>query len=236
MSILVDVSDLDRFVADLRKAKASALPHAMRKSINTGAFEGRKQWVRELPRAFVLRNRYTERSLRVVKATGVKAEKLFALLGSTAPHMRVQEKGGKVRGRSVGAAKPIPTAVAAGQAMSTRPRTRQVRRPNWLRAIKLAKTRPGSSRAQRNAIAINEAVRRGRRFVLLELNNLRGIFRVTGRKRLTVRLLYNLSKRAVMVKPSPTLQRTLNAIDARLPHIYAAAVHDQLRRHKVLGY
>lgn len=233
-TVMVDTRDLEKFVHDLQRFKASALPHAMRNSINAGVFEGRRQWVRELERGFILRNTYTTRSLQVVKATGTRLDRMHAILGTTAPFMGQQEKGGVERGK--GRSKPIPTAVAAGQTMGSRPRTKAVRRPNWLTAIILRRERPGKTEKQRNAIAIRRTIFGGRRFVLLELGGKRGIFLVTGRAKLNVRLVWDLSRKSVRIKPTPTLQRTLDAIDHKLPGLYAGAVLDQLRRHRVFGY
>lgn len=231
-SLVVDTHDIERLVRDLDRVAKQAVPFAMRNSVNTAAFEHRKRWQMEIRSTFVLRNKYVLNSLRVVKATTTR--KPTARLGSEAAFMGTQEKGGTVRGK--GRSKPIPTAVAAGQAMGARPRTRAVRRPNWLSAIKLRRGRPGANKAQQNAIAISMAVKQSRRFVLLELNGLRGIFRVTGRKRLTVRLLWNLSKRSVRLKPSHTLQSTLDALERRMPGWYLDALKAQAKRHHVLGY
>lgn len=233
-TVMVDTRDLDRFIHDLERARKSALPYAMRNAINAGAFEGRRQWVRELRGGFILRNTYTERSLQVVKATSLRLDAMHALLGAYAPYLRKQEEGGTERGG--GRSKPIPTAVAAGQPMGSRPRTKAVRRPNWLSAIILSRKRIGSTEKQRNAIAIQRTILGGRRFVLLELGRKRGIFLVTGRKRLQVRLVWDLSRKSVRIRPTPTLQRTLDAIDHKLPMLYAASVLEQLRRHRVLGY
>lgn len=233
-TLVVDAHDIERLVRELDRTAKQAVPYAMRNSVNTAAFEHRKRWQLEIRSAFVLRNKYVLNSLRVVKATSTRIGKIEARLGTVAPFMDKQEKGGTVRGK--GRSKPIPTAVAAGQAMGARPRTRAVRRPNWLSAIKLRRGRPGANRAQQNAIAISMAVKQSRRFVLLELNGLRGIFRVTGRKRLTVRLLWNLSKRSVKLKPSHTLQSTLDALERLMPGWYLDALKAQAKRHHVLGY
>jgi len=233
-AVLVDLSDVERFVRELDRVAKQAVPYAMRNAVNTAAFEHRKGWQREIRDAFILRNKFVLNSLRVVKATSTRIGKIEARLGSVATFMGDQEKGAVIRGK--GRSKPIPTTVAAGQPMGARPRTKAVRRPNWQSSIKLRRGRPGATRAQQNAIAISMAVKQQRRFVMLELGKLRGIFRVTGRKRLQVRLIWNLSKRSVRVKPSHTLQSTLAALDRRMPGWYLDALKSQAKRHHVLGY
>jgi hypothetical protein len=239
MSISIDLSDARKLVHELDRFARHAMPFASRNAINTAAFEGRKEWARQISAKLVLRNTFTVRSLRVEKARGLRIEGMVAVLGSAAPYMGTQESGGTVRGK--GKSKPIPTSVAAGQSKGARPRTKQVRKANWLSAIKLVRARGRSkmTRQQRNAMAIRLASKSGNgsRVALLELDNKkRGLFRVTGRKRLTVRMLWNLSHRSVRVPRSSTLERTLKAIEPRMPIIHRDAVLEQLKRHRVLGY
>lgn len=234
--VSVELKDIATIHRDLETFARKALPYGVRNALNRSAFEGRKAWVGELQRSFVLRNTFTTRQLRVVKATGTDVRSMAAFLGSLAPFMRTQEFGGTVKGKG-GSAEPIPTSVAAGQAMGSRPRTKQVRRPNWLSNIRLKDGRNrGKSRKQRNAIAVAQAARKGSKFAFVELEERRGIVRVTGRKRIRVRMLWDLSRRAVRVPATPTLQRTLNAIAPKLPTIHRDALVEQLKRNRVLGY
>lgn len=235
-NVQLDMRDLERLTRDLRKAASGALPFAARNALNTIAFEGRRVWAGKIERQFVLRNKFTVRSTRVVKAKLQRdVDRMEAELGSVAPYMRLQEFGGVERGRS--RSKPVPTTVAAGQGMGVRPRTRPVRRPNRLNAIRLARSRQrGSNRSQRNVVAVKQAAATGRKFALLDLNRGKALVMVTGRKRLNVRMVWDLSRRSVRVPASPTLQPTLDALGPRVPGIHAAAIVEQLRRHKVLGY
>jgi hypothetical protein len=234
-NVSVDMDEVEKLAEDLKRFRSTAFPYAVRNSLNTCAFEGRKIWAGELQRTFILRNTFTTRSLRVVKATGANVEKMAAFLGSIAPYMGKQEKGGTVRGRLF-RSKPIPTSVAAGQAQGSRPRTKQVRRPNWLSAIRIGKRRIGKNRKQRNAIAIRQAVASGQRFTFLELENRKGLFRITGTKRITVRMVWDLSKKSVREPAAPTLQRTLKALEPRMLLIHRGAIVDQMKRHRILGY
>lgn len=235
--VKVDLADVERARDDLETFAKRALPYAVRNSLNTSAFEGRKEWTGQIKRSFILRNTFTTRSLRVVKARGTDLNDMASFLGSVAKFMGDQERGGVLRGR-FGRSKPVPTAVAAGQAPGARPRTKQVRRPNWLTTIRInrrLRTR-AKSRGQLNLIKVRLAAKRGQRFALLDLGKRKGLVRITGKKRITVRMVWDLSRRAVRVPAEPTLQRTLTALEPRLPLIHRDALVDQLRRHKVLGY
>lgn len=231
----VDLHEVERMAHELRTLKAEAFPYAVRNALNTSAFEGRKLWAKELQRSFILRNTFTTRSLRVVKAQGTSVQAMASHLGSIAKFMGTQEAGGVEVGH-IGRSKPVPTAVASGQAMGSRPRTKAVRKPNWLTAIHLSKRRIGKSRKQRNAIAIRQAVAAGQRFTFLELENRKGLFRITGTKRVRVRMVWDLSRKAVRIPKDPTLERTLTTLGPRLLLIHRGAIVDQMRRHRILGW
>lgn len=230
----VDLKDVEDLIDDLRTFKKSALPFAGRDALNTTVFQGRRIWIQKIEAKFVIRNRFTVRQVRVVKAKGSNVDAMESTLGSTAPYMRIQEFGGTIRGTRK--SKPIPTSVAAGQAMGTRPRTKVVRRPMRQASIRLGRRVRTGSRRQRNAIAIRQAVTTGRKFALLEFERGQGIARITGRKRIRVRLIWDLSRRSVRVPPHPTLQPTLDVLEPMLPAIHRAAIIKQLQFHRVLGY
>ena len=234
--VSIDLSDVRKLHRDLEAFAHRALPYAARNGINAGAFAGRKEWLVQQDRSFILRNKYVARSTQVTKATGMNVAHMAAFLGNLAPFMGKAERGGIERGKG-GGSKPIPTNVAAGQGMSSGPRTKTVRKANWLSAIKFGKRGKAGNRKQRNAIAIRQAVAAGQRFTFLELENRKGLFRITGgKKRVNVRMVWDLSHRSVRVPASHTLERTLKAIEPRMAIIHRDAIVEQLRRNHVLGY
>lgn len=226
---------VDRMLVDLKHFNERAVPYGLRNALNSAAFEGRLLWQTEMKRTFVLRNQFTTRSVLVQKAQGTNVRTMHALLGSTAPYLATDEEGGRVKGKH--GHKPIPGPVAAGQAAGSH-RTRLVRAGRRLSAIKAAHGRPVGSRLQRNAIAISVARRANKKFALLERpNGGKGLFLLGGGKRkVKARLLWDLSRASVRIRPHPTLQRTLDALKPRLPALYEHAILDQLRRHRIAGY
>lgn len=227
--------DARQALKDLKTFRAKALPFAIRNSLNRMAFAAREIWQEEIRSSFVNRNKFTERSILVERANGTNARNMIATVGSTAPYMVDQEHGAVIRGR--GKHKPIPGPVAAGQAPGSK-RTKLVRPASKLSALHLKHGKGGKSRKQKNAIAIAIAKRGGQRAVLLERpSGGRGIFKLMGgRKRVQTRLLWDLSRGSVTVKPEPTLQRTLKRIQPKLETIHRDALVEQLRRHKIMGY
>jgi hypothetical protein len=222
---------LEKFLEGLSK---KALPHAIKQALNTSAFETRKEWIEQVQKRMVLRNTWTARSLRVKKAIGVNLATMHSKVGSTAPYMETQERGGmESKGGRVGV--PIPTTSAAGQAMKAKPRTRQVRKGNWLSAIQIA-NRVSGRRQRRNAVAIMQAAK-GSGYAFLDLGRRKGIFRIYGTKsgRLRVRMLWDMSRSAVKTKQNPTLELALQQMQPRLAGIHFRALAEQVRR-QVVGW
>jgi hypothetical protein len=230
--LTIKFKGLKEMVRDLKKTREKALPYAVRNALNTSAFELRRGWTGEMRRTLTMRNTFTERSVLVEKARGTDARRMVAVVGSTAPYMQKTEEGGIRRGS--GKHKAIPTAAAAGQAVGSK-RTKVVRAASRLRALQAVRVTRGASPKQRNAIALSLARKTKQRFAVLERKGGgTGLFRVTLRGRPT--MLWDFSRGSVRQPPRPTLQTALKRLEPKLTHIYTAALLQELRRWKVLGY
>lgn len=197
--------------------------HAGRNALNATAFEVREEWQRQIAEAMVLRNKWTQRSIRVTKARGTNLALMHAVVGSVADYMRIQEFGG-TETKSGRHGVPIPTTVASGEGRGASVRRRLVRRPNRLPNVQLA-PRPGKTRKQRNAAAIDQAIRSGRKHVFLELDRRKGLFLLAGGKRSRrVELIWDLSRPSVRIPAT----RTLGASMAKAPDIAAPLVRKAL--------
>jgi hypothetical protein len=215
---------------------ANALDYARRDYVNEVAFEARRGWLKRIEDAFVIRNTFTARSIRVEKARVAKGQVIESKVGSTAPYMDEQEEGGTKTAHGKHGA-PIPTTSAAGQAMKARPRKRQVTARNRMGAINLASSISGR-RQKRNAAAIAVAVRSGRNVAFLDLGKRKGIFRVIGGKRgIRVRMLWDLSKKSLTIPRLPTLEPTLKSISkAEHIRIGVGAMKQQFKRNRLFGF
>jgi hypothetical protein len=233
----IDLKDFEKAAKDLKTFADKAVPFAVRNALNSGAFEGRKLWQAEMGDEFILRNRFTANSIRIDKATGFRVNTMSATLGSVAPYMRTQEFGGRKAGGGRHGM-PIPTSVAAGQGMGTNPRTKLVRGPNKLGAIQLTSRGRGTGhRRQRNAVAIAQATKAGNKYVFLELENSKGLFKITGgRRKPRIVMVWDISKRSLIIPPSPTLGPTLKRLEPKMLSIHYQALLEQLKRHGVFGY
>lgn len=237
--IHIRIKGLPELIRGVNAFSKTGVPYAVRDTLNDSAFALRKEWQGEIKRSFTLRNQYTERSIRVDKAQGRDVRSMEARTGSIAAYMAEQEEGATVRGK--GKHKAIPAPAAAGQSPGAAKRTRTVRAGLRLSAINVANpAMAGYGKRRQNAIALAIARRRGDRFALLNRakGKGRGLFEVRGfsKRKVRMRMLYDLSKGSVRVKPEPTLQRSITSSHRAFEQAQAKAFVRQLRRCKVFGY
>lgn len=230
--VKVDTSDHKRYHKALEGFQRS-IPYAMRNGLNSCAFELRKTWQLEIRAAFTLRNKFTERSVRVEKANGLNIGSMKAVTGSVAPYMGDQEEGAKVKGR--GKHKAIPAPVAGGGKPGGTNRPRLVAGRFKLGAVSVAsKPLAKYGRRRQNAIAIAIAVRKGERFALLNRSKGkgRGLFEVKGLKRKAkVRLIWDMSRGSVKVPAEPTMARAVHRSRNAFERIMRSSLEDQAKRH-----
>lgn len=219
---------LERHLAGFTKA----VPYAVRNTLNDTAFLAREEWTRQLQSTFVLRNKWTEKGLRVDKASGRNVATMQAVVGSLRDYMKDREEGSTETKRGKhGVA--IPMSGASGQGKKAK-RTKPVRKNNYLSTMQLRKRVTGTD-ARKNMVAIMMAKKAGGGVVLLQKRGRKGLFRVQveGKK---PKLLYDLSKGVVRTKPYPTLQQTLKVIEPKRMSLWEKNLEAQLARNKVLHY
>jgi len=228
--ITVELKGDKRMVVDLAKMRAKVVPFAIKNALNTAAFETRTIWQREIKSAFITRNNYTERSVRVEQASPTK---LVAKVGSVADYMDEQEEGATIRGS--GKHKAIPTSAAAGQAGGGK-RTKLVRGRFYLGAIQVAHPALSGGRRQQNAIAIAVARKQGKNVVLLNRPKGGKALFLMGKgtkRKLKTRMLWDVSRGSVRVKPEPTLERSIAKVKPKLEHMMAASMQQQMQRFSI---
>lgn len=98
----------------LERLAAGTFPRVVADTINTVAGFAHIQSIRNVRERMVLRNAYTERSIRYYKANPkADATKINAVTGSVQPYMALQEKGGYRRPKR-GRKAPVATLEARG--------------------------------------------------------------------------------------------------------------------------
>jgi len=236
-NVTVELRGVDKMQRDLQTMARRSVPFAARETLNTLAFEGRKIWQAELQESLTLRNQFTTRRVLVDRCRTLKMTAMEATLGHTERYVADLEAGKSERAKR--SARAIPTEHAAGQGKGSWAggRKRDVRKPNLVGALGNIKRQPGSSRKARNARSVRQAIKNGKRLVYLDMGRRKGIYRVMGGKRKpTIRKVYDLSRRVTPRPKVPTLQRTLAKALVLAPSIAHAALLRQLRRNNVAGY
>lgn len=234
--LVVDTRQLEKLSRDLKTFAKKAYPYAVREGLNRTALAAKNVWAEEIRGTMVLRNQWTVGSLRTVRVAGGQDPRLMvSKVGSLARYMGVQEDGGrKSKHGKHGVA--IPTRVASGEGRGGGVRRRLVRGPNKLSAIQVP-SRAGASRKQRNAIMIRRALASGKRFVFLQTERTKGLFRISGGKRSTrVDMVWDVSRASVRIPKNPTLETTLKRLGPHIVAIQLGALREQAARHRLFGY
>jgi hypothetical protein len=230
-SFTINSPDIQRLQDDLEFFARRSIPFATKKALNDSAFAARAIAQADIRASMTTRNQFTARSVRVTQANTLRISRQAAIVGSIADYMADQEFGAvQAKTGNVGVA--IPTSFAAGQG-EARLRTRLPRRANKLSNIQLSRGRNRSqSRAQRNIVAIRRAAASGRKFVFLDLQRSKGIFKVTGgQRRPKIKMVYDLSRQSVVIPANPWLRPAFNEAITMQPAFYADALRFQARRH-----
>lgn len=115
MEFIFDLKKLNYFdKAVLQKLKTTAFPLAVKGTLNTAAFRIRKDYQQDIIRSYILRNKFTEKSVRVEPVRTLKITEMVARVGSIAPYMSAQESGETRRSKGRYGLR-IPTPAAGDQ-------------------------------------------------------------------------------------------------------------------------
>ena len=231
--IAVNVAQMRQFEARLLRLNEKGVKFAEVESVNRAAFETMGAARQELGGKMTLRNTWTQKSIRVQRATLTTPE---AVVGSTAGYMETQELGGREEGHG-GAAVSIPTSVSSGEGRGAVPRQKTVRKPNKMTSIILNRrrriSRSGSAgnRSRRNVYTVKRAAATGSKFIFLQLQRRRGIFRVYGGKtRPRLEMVQDLTRKSVVIPRNPWLLPVAKDEAKQVARYYSEALARQLRR------
>lgn len=233
------VKGLAQMQRQLETIAKRSVPFAARETLNTLAFEGRKIWQQEMASSLTLRNKFTQRRALVERARTLRIDNMQATLGHTEDYMYNLEFGKPERAAKHFRA--IPTEVAAGQGKGSLAggRKRAVKRANIITALGSLKGKDfaGRPRKARNARAIQQAIKTGKRLALLDMGRRKGVYKVMGGKRKPkIMKLYDLTRKVTPMPKVPTLKRTLTKTLALAPTVAYAAMAKQLQRAGLRGF
>ena len=221
----IDNPDIKRLERDLKEYNKVAHPIAVQRTLNDLAFGASKIAKADLDKRMVTRNTWTKRSIRVDKvARTLNIRAMVAVIGSTEDYMERQEFGGMADSKS------ITTPTASNEGLNARPRRKLATRANKMQSIRLKQRGLRGNKRQRNAIAIAQAVKSGDRFVYLELQRRKGIFRIKGKRNLQIRMVHDLSFEKTRTPKNPWLKPAYEEAVRMLPAFYADQLRAQARR------
>lgn len=236
----IDLSQVAEFEADLRVFARSALPFAVKDTLNKAAYEGQYRSRNNIKSGMINRNKWTQNSVKINRAHGNDVDEMRSKVGSLNPYMKDQEEGG-TRSESEGV--PIARGYAAGQ-QGANVRTKVVRKGNRLNNILLAsRASPRRARNKRQEILFKaqDAVTSGKRFFYHEFSDRKkGIYRVVGGRRsfkrglpkgAKIRTVYDMSHNSTTVRPTHWLSDAVASVKEDMPRIYFHSLVQQLHRH-----
>lgn len=233
----IDTSDLEEHSKNLQVFFPKSFPHITRDTLNNAAFITKKRAQAIVKRRMVLKNTWTMRSIQVEKAQGIDVRNMEARIGSTMEYMAKQEFGdtiSKKGKKGLG----IPTTIASREGEGARPRRKVVRKPLYMKQIRLLKTGVKSkSKRQFIVASIMAAAKRGgrNRFIYLPFERHPGIYMVTGgKKKPKIKLVYDLSRKSIIIPPSPWLSPASDRGARAIPKLYEEATIRNLKKVGIL--
>jgi hypothetical protein len=228
--IYVTLTDIPKLERDLKEFRSRAYPFVTKQTLNKTAFVAMKISQSRVRRDMTLRNKWTTKSIRFEKTNTLRVSDQVSRVGSVEAYMEDQEFGGVKRGRGrVGV--PIPTGDASGEG-NTRDRQRLPMKKYRVGNIRLARNKiRAKSKSQENVIKVKQAIRTKQRIVYMDLGARKGLFRIMGTKRSPkVRMIQDLSKKSVIIKPDPWLRPSMIEAGKQMPAIYLKALVFQTKR------
>lgn len=237
----VDLRDVKKLEKDLKVLNKRAIPFATRATLNDAAFYTRQESLNQIRKELVLRNKFTEQSIRVDRAVGIDIKKQKSEVGSIAEYMKDQELGG-TKSKEGSRGIPIPTSFAAGQGENTIPRTKLPTRSNKLQTIQLKKRNRRAKNSKQDLLfKVQDAVKTNNRYLFLKLGQKRkwGIYRVKGGSPnfksgwptgAQLKLVYSLGRDNVTIPKKPWLKPNVDKAQAKFPAFYQKALQFQLKR------
>lgn len=223
----------------LYRVAEKAIPYATRNTVNKGAFVGMRIARHRVKKQFTTRNKWTQGSIRVKTTKTLNIPHQEALLGSTEAYMEDQEFGA-IKRRKGKRGVPIPTGYASGEGKTPTPRKRLPRGRNKLNKITLSRKRGGGkTKKQQTVVRIRQAVKTGNRYVYLDTNRTKGIFRVIGGTKKNpqnarIEMVYDLRRMTVRIPKDPWLYPSVQKTIPHIPKIYKESLEFQLRRLNLL--
>jgi len=225
MQIKADFKEVKKLEDFLDKFNRTGVKYATRNTLNTLAFDVRKQAQGFIQDNFINRNKWTVNSVQVNMAKGFNIDNMQSEVGSTQGYMELQEVGGRAKPET-GKRLPIPTQAAriANQ------KNRLVSRANALKNIVLRDKRKLAfiaNKRQRAIGIIENAKRNNYKHFYLDLGNVKGIFTLKNDK---LRMIYSLQYLFRKIPATHWLSKSSDKVANNAIDIYNMQLKKQIDR------
>ena len=239
--LIVDTKNIKRFSRDLLTFNNKLIGKVTRDTLNTAAFTAQKFSRNNVDRDMVVRNKWATRSIQVDMTRRVRINQQETRTGSLAEYMKDQEFGTTI-GKKGKVGHPIATSVASGEGRGARPRKKVPTRANRLPNIVLGKKRTRGFKSKRQEIFVRVllAAKKKEKRIYLDTGDTKAIYKISGRitrtKKGKVRngvkmnMIYNLSRKSVMIPPIAWLEPATERTRSMMPRIYEDKLKAHLRK------
>lgn len=231
--ITIDSKEIKQFEKDLLTFKSKAMPFATKNMLNNLAFEAMKVSKETIGSKMIMRNKFTQQSIRYEKTNTLDINKQESKVGSIAEYMETQEIGG-IKNKKGKHGVTIATGYSSGQEGSS-VRTKLPINSNKMKNIVLnSRIKNAKSKKQHNFLLIKESAKDGKKFVFLDLGKTKGIFKIIGgKKNPKIKMVYSLSKTAVTINKNEWLNPSVYIALKKRDTFYKDSLIFQLKRHKL---
>jgi hypothetical protein len=225
MQIKADFKEIKKLENFLDKFNRTGIKYATRNTLNTLAFDVRKQAQGFIQDNFINRNKWTVNSVQVNMAKGFNIDNMQSEVGSTQGYMEMQEVGGRAKPKT-GKNLPIPTQ----SARIANQKNRLVSRANALKNIILRdkqKLAFIANKRQRAIGIIENAKRNNYKHFYLDLGNVKGIFTLKNDK---LRMIYSLQYLFRKIPATHWLSKSSDKVANNALDIYNMQLKKQIDR------
>lgn len=216
MQLDVNIAKVIQFTDKLDKVSRSALPVAVRSTLNNAAFETKKQVPLSASSVFITRNKSFFRSSTLVnKAGGFNINSMQAEVGISTQKNKIaeglekQETGGNIRNRNL---------IAMDQARVSGSHQKVIKTANRLNAIRISKTK---KKGTGTGVIM---IKKGNKGTVFSVKNKRGKSSLTP--------LYSYSKgRQVQIKKRPFMAPASEFAQKQIPNFFIQEAEKQLKKY-----
>jgi hypothetical protein len=245
----IKTDEIQKLENELSRVVKHAIPSATKNTINEAAAVTMRMAQAHVTKQMTLRNKWTEKSIKVRKTKAREISRQVAVVGSLQDYMEDQEFGA-IKRRKGKEGVPIPTGYASGEGRTSRPRKRLPKGNKAIRKIRLGhgRKRPlGQPKHNKQALLfkVQDAVMSGNRFIFHDFGGVKkkGIFRVVGGRKgfkrdwpsgAKLEMVYSLEHSFVRIPRDPWLAPSVELIKPHIPEIYVKSLKAELKRLNLL--